>query len=669
MTGAFGRVEWFEGREIFDAAPDGMLVVEASGIVVGMNRAAEALLGYEAAEVVGRPVELLVPERSRSRHEHHREAFAEHPARREMGSGVELTALRKDGREVLVEVGLSPSGDSGHTIVSLRDVTERRQAQRRLGQLNAELSVRINEVTAAQTALRESEARFRRLAENAPDVIFRYRLQPTPGYEFVSPAIETITGYTPDECYANPDLGLEMVHPDDRDLWQWELAAPSRAPLTLRVVRKDGELAWVETIVVPLRGEAGNLVAYEGITRDVTERVLGEERRRSLETRLQVSQKLEVVGHLACGIAHDLNNVLTVILGWADLMVARNDLSELAKSDVALIRRTAEHAGRLVRHLLALGANRGLEPVVFDLNEFFRDIATMLRWVIDERVELAFEAQPNLWPVRMDPVAAEQIVLNLALNARDAMPEGGRLVLSASTSETAAAEPLCAGLGPGPFVLLSVSDTGVGMDEATQLRIFEPFFTTKTGGTGLGLATVLEIVEQSGGNIVCQSEPGRGTTFSICLPCVEASLASGTEQVTASTPTGSETVLVVEDENLVRELAATILDGLGYTVLTAASAGEALSVAREHQGEIRLLLTDVVMPGMSGVELARQVTSQYPGIRAAFMSGHVPGSRSRSEPTGPDEVLISKPFTVSSLGSTVREALDVAGPGPGTGKG
>ena len=376
--------------------------------------------------------------------------------------------------------------------------------------------------------------------------------------------------------------------------------------------------------------------------------------RRRLEEALGRAQKMEAVGRLAGGVAHDFNNVLTAIIGSVELLMLDVPPGAKPREELEIIRDASEHARDLIRRLLAFSARQVLQPTVLDLNRLVGDLGKLLRRMIGEDVELTTALGPELGTVRVDAGQMEQVLVNLALNARDAMPRGGRLTIETADVELPGAlDPPAPDVPSGRYVMLSVTDTGVGMDRETAAHMFEPFFTTKARGkgTGLGLATVYGIVHQSGGHIAVDSGPGRGTTFRIFLPCSPEPEAAADRAPPAAAPAGgTETVLVVEDEPLVRILARKILEQAGYRVLVAASGTAALQLAEQHDGAIHLLLTDVVMPEMSGRELVRRLTERLSDVRVVYMSGYADEAV--------DRPFIQKPFTRDELARVVREALD-----------
>jgi CheY-like chemotaxis protein len=372
---------------------------------------------------------------------------------------------------------------------------------------------------------------------------------------------------------------------------------------------------------------------------------------------------MDAIGRLAGGVAHDFNNLLTVILGRAELTRALLRPEDPLRRNIDLIHRTAARAAELTRQLLAFSRKQVLELVVLDLNAVAADMQDMLQRMIGEDITLVTMLDPMLGRVQADRSQIEQVILNLVVNARDAMPHGGRLTLETVNVAPSRDTAHSMGLRPGPSVMLSVSDTGVGIPRALQDRIFEPFFTTKEQGkgTGLGLATVYGIVKQSGGDIEVDSAPGRGTRFRIYLPVVDALEPYPEREPAGGAPMrGSETVLLVEDEEAVRELARDILESHGYTVLEATNGGEALLACERHAGPIHLLLTDVVMPRLSGRELAERIGPMRPEMRVMYMSGYTDDAIIRHGVLDADTVLLQKPFTADVLARRVRERLDGA---------
>jgi PAS domain S-box-containing protein len=431
------------------------------------------------------------------------------------------------------------------------------------------------------------------------------------------------------------------------------------------LIRADGERRNIIKTVVPatLGGRTYFLESFI----DITERQKAEAERAKLESQLRQAVKMEAVGRLAGGVAHDFNNILTAITGYGELLLMNLDRKGSVRQDVKDILVAAERAASLTRQLLAFSRKQVLQPQRLDLNRVVGNMDKMLRRIIGEDIELVTVLGPELGTVTADPGQIEQVIMNLAVNARDAMPQGGKLTIEtadADLDEAYAQHHLEA--QPGPYVMLAVSDTGVGLDQEAQARIFEPFFTTKElgKGTGLGLSTVYGIVKQSGGLIWVYSEPGKGTTFKIYLPRLEApGDVAGLSQVPGTCDWGSETILLVEDEDMVRQVARRILARHGYSVLEAASGDNALVVSREHAGPIHLMLTDVVMPGMSGQEIMENLKSQRPEMKVLFMSGHTENAIVHHGVLNPGTAFIQKPFKYNILAHKIREMLDNPAPG------
>jgi nitrogen-specific signal transduction histidine kinase/CheY-like chemotaxis protein len=397
-------------------------------------------------------------------------------------------------------------------------------------------------------------------------------------------------------------------------------------------------------------------VKITGVFHDITEQ-------RELETQLRQAQRLEVVGQLAGGIAHDFNNLLTAIRGYSELVRRNLGPKDRNRADLDQVVLASDRAVELTRQLLAFSRRQVLQPRIVDPGELVAGVAPMLRRLLGEHIELVTYAAPDLGRVKVDPSQFEQIIVNLAVNARDAMPEGGKLRIETANIELGigyvASHP---GVTPGPYVALVVSDTGSGMSDAVKTHIFEPFFTTKEPGkgTGMGLATVYGIAQQSGGSIYLYSEPGYGTSFKIYLPRVDDAAGAAASPVpTAVTPTGSETILLVEDEEAVRAYAARILSEQGYIVLEAPGGAAALALVAAHPGPIDLLVTDVVMPGLQGHQLAERLSDIRPGLRVLYVSGFTESSVVDQGVVGEGIAFLPKPYTVDALGRAVRLVLDM----------
>ena len=423
---------------------------------------------------------------------------------------------------------------------------------------------------------------------------------------------------------------------------------------------RDGQLRHIDFSLKPVYDAAGDVVLLIPEGRDITNRVVAEEAQRKLEQQLLQAQKMEALGQLAGGIAHDFNNLLTVIAGHTDMLMSDKG-DHPARHDLEQIRLASERAASMTRQLLAFSRQSVLEPKVINLNAVVTQMETMLRRTIGENIELVVSAARDVRPVKADPDQMARALLNMAINARDAMPDGGKLMIETRNVEIP--DETVGGIAGGestPFVLLSMSDTGCGMTPETKSRLFEPFYTTKGHGkgTGLGLAVVDGIVKQSGGRIDVSSEPGVGTTFKIFLPATQEPDAAAVKQADRRAPQGHETVLLVEDEPAVREMTQAALQRHGYTVLPAASGAEALRIARANHGAINVVLTDVVMPGMSGPQLVEQLREEHPRLAALFMSGYTSDAVLRHGIETGEADFLQKPFSTSALAAKLRQVLD-----------
>jgi two-component system cell cycle sensor histidine kinase/response regulator CckA len=505
----------------------------------------------------------------------------------------------------------------------------------------------------AEEELQESEAHFRSLVHDAPYGIYRVTLD---GWLLeVNPALVRMLGYETEAELLRCNMEKD-VYSDARArqrLIENYRQKPDFRELEAEWRRKDGKIIIVRMTGHPILRRDNSLDYFEVFAEDITER-------RTLERQLLQSQKMEAIGRLAGGVAHDFNNLLGVILGHSDILGQQIEANEGLRKSVGAIQYAAERAAALTMQLLAFSRKQIIEPTVIDLNTTVREIEKMLHRVIGEDIELAIKLQPELGRVKADVGQLSQVLLNLAVNSRDAMPNGGKLVIetaNAQLDETYARQHLGAKLGQ--YVMLAVSDTGIGMDSETLSHIFEPFFTTKeTGkGTGLGLSMVYGIVKQSSGYIMAYSEPGRGTTFKIYFPRTEesVSLHKKAEEVI---PRGSETILVVEDEPALREMTCVLLEDAGYTVLESSGVEHALETAKDVRRTIDLLLTDVVMPRLDGRELANQMVALRPNLKVLYMSGYTDDVILHRGVSTQGALLVQKPFTKSTLLRKVRETLD-----------
>ncbi|HKC66268.1 MAG TPA: PAS domain S-box protein, partial [Pyrinomonadaceae bacterium] len=506
----------------------------------------------------------------------------------------------------------------------------------------------------AEQELSKSEERYRDMVENAHDIIYSHDLEGN--YTSINKAGERIMGYTREET-----LGMsfrQIVAPEYlekvRQMIARKLAGEEATAYDLEIIAKDGRRIAVE-VNTRLVYQNNVAVGVQGIARDVTER-------RQLEEQLRQAQKMEAVGRLAGGVAHDFNNLLTAITGYSDLTLRRLRPEDPLRRNVEEIKKAGDRAASLTRQLLAFSRKQVLQPKVLDLNAVVSDMEEMLQRLIGEDIELRTMLAPELGSVKADPGQIEQVIMNLAVNARDAMPQGGKLTIETANvylNEGYATRHIA--VKPGPYVMLAVSDTGEGMSEETQSRIFEPFFTTKEmgKGTGLGLSTVYGIVKQSGGNIWAYSEVSEGTAFKIYLPRVgETAEVYKPHHEVEENLDGTETILLAEDDERVRGLVRAVLEDYGYRVLAAENGGAALAISERHSGPIHLLLTDVVMPEISGSELADRLARSHPEMRVLYMSGYTDESIVHHGVLDADMPFIQKPFEPDALGRKVRELLD-----------
>jgi PAS domain S-box-containing protein len=517
----------------------------------------------------------------------------------------------------------------------------------------------ITDRAQSEDALRTSGARYRALVEALCDDVLT--LGPWDGNGASDEIIrwwQRLTGQTAED-QARVGAWIDVIHPEDRTrvVEAWTASAESGTPyhIEYRVRSRTGDFRHIMVRGVPVRVREGNVREYAGMLTDITHL-------KHMEEQLRQAQKMEAVGRLAGGIAHDFNNLLTIIQGYSDLLQERVSTDDAAVRLVSEIRTAADRGTAIISQLLAFGRKAVVQPVVLDLNAVVAAAGSLLRRLIGDDIELTMTLDPALWRVKADRVQAEQILLNLAVNARDAMPQGGTLALTTRNVSVEAKEVgSTPGVPSGDYVRLSVRDTGCGMDEATKARIFEPFFTTKDvgKGTGMGLAVVYGIVQQSGGHIDVTSEPGKGATFDIHLPvCREGTIDQARAEVLPSASTGRETVVLVEDEEAVRRLAREILTQQGYTVLEAKDGPDALRLCQQYAGPIDLLVTDVVMPQMSGLRLADRLRAIRPQTKTLFISGYLDETL-REYGASADQIhLLKKPFAAATLARTVRDVLD-----------
>jgi two-component system cell cycle sensor histidine kinase/response regulator CckA len=616
---------------IVEYSDDAIIAIGLDGIITDWNAGAERMLGYSRSEIIGRSIATVT-------HPDHRDEALENQARLKRGDSVvrrESVRVRKDGKPVHIALTVSPLRDKNGRMIGssgiLRDITERKLIE---------------------DALRCSEASYRSFVENAPFGIVRT----TPEGLIVqaNPALVQMLGYASEQEV----LGLRMAtdvyhHGAEREVaTAWCRRQDSVQGIEVDWKHRDGRPFTIRCDAHVVRDRDGNLEFLEGFIEDISER-------RAMEMQLRQGQKMEAIGRLAGGIAHDFNNLLGVIIGYGDFVSEQIGADSPLRNAVEQIKKAGDRASALTRQLLAFSRQQVLETKVLNLNTIVSDMVKMLPPLLGEDIELQTSLAPALGLVKADQGQIEQVIMNLAVNARDAMPGGGRLTIETRNSHldeefVMRHRPTI----PGEYVMLIVSDTGSGMDAQTQAHIFEPFFTTKEQGrgTGLGLATVYGFVKQSGGYVWVESEPGVGSTFTIYLPQVgEALPRVHTNDGGAALARGAETILLVEDEESLRTLTRSQLEDSGYTVLEANCGSEAIRIARQHRGPIHLLLTDVVMPGMNGRAVAEVLTASRPETRVVYMSGYT--GFSDYGLMNLDAVIIQKPFTRRVLLQRLREVI------------
>jgi PAS domain S-box-containing protein len=623
---------------LIEASPLAIVTFDPEGVVTMWNPAAERIFGWTENEALGSRLPFVPAERQEEFLGHRRRALLG-----EVFTEPELHRRRADGSPIVVSVSTSPLRRPDGTIYGIMSI--------------------LMDVTEAK-AVEESRARLTMAVEQAGESIVVTDTRGT--IQYVNPAFERITGYDRVEVIGQTPRILKSGRHDAafyKNMWE-TLRRGEIWRGTFLDKRKDGTLFEEDAVISPVRDPSGQVVNYVAVKRDVTDV-------RRMEEQLRQSQKMEAVGRLAGGVAHDFNNLLTAISGYSDLLLHRLPEYSTLRRDVEEIRKAGDRAAALTRQLLAFSRRQVLQPKVLDLNRVVTKMGRMLRRLVGEEIALSIDLSPSLSRVKADPGQIEQVIVNLALNARDAMPDGGRITIATADAELSPAYAVVhPDVHPGPYVLLSMADTGHGMDDETQTHLFEPFFTTKERGkgTGLGLATVYGIVQQSGGHIRVNSAADSGSTFLIYLPRVEAPEDAGQEAVRPPLPhpsPGTETVLLAEDEEVVRRFAREILSGNGYKVLEAGNGREALLLSEAHRGEIHLLLTDVVMPKIGGRELADRIRTLRPELRILYMSGYTDDAILRDRVLEDGIPFLQKPFTPEGLARKVREVLDTACPLPG----
>jgi PAS domain S-box-containing protein len=511
--------------------------------------------------------------------------------------------------------------------------------------------------------LRQREELYRTVTEFASDFIF-WRA-PDKKMIFVSNNCEALTGYTEENFLADPGLLDALFHPEDRERWLSHVhptdEAGKKIPLEFRIITKAGQVRWVSHACTEIHDDAGLLLGLRGSLADITELKQAASEQENLKHQLAQAQKMESIGILAGGVAHDFNNILSIILGYSELLLMELAEDNPAREKVQTITDAGKRAANLTRQLLAFSRKQTIQMAACRLNALIQDLTKMLGRMIGEDISLEVRAAAENDTVLIDPGQMEQVLLNMAVNARDAMPNGGSLVIETKNRELDAEYASSHdGVTPGCYVELSLSDTGQGMSREIQEKIFDPFFTTKERGrgTGLGLAMVFGIIKQLGGHIFVYSEPGQGTTFKIFLPVAQCAAEKTPASSILPLPRGNETILVVDDEPSIRTLITAILQPLGHTMLEAGSGAEALRASDSFAGRIDILLTDVIMPGMNGRELAEAIKARRPETRIIYMSGYTDNAIAHHGVLDPGMVLIEKPITADKLNDVLGQRAE-----------
>jgi PAS domain S-box-containing protein len=625
-------------RLLLEHTTDAFFLLDDTGQIVDVNAAACKSLGYSRDELIGQ-----TPDRF------------DLTARRG-GVAPIVARVMTQGRVVLDSIYQRKDGTTFPVEIRIRGFVERGQ---KLGVATAR---DITDRVRAVEQLRASEERFRELTETIEDVLWMTDV-PQTQLLYLSPAFERVWGHSRKPLEQDMYNWIATIHPDDRARVGAAMATMTQGTYEeeYRVVRPDGTVRWVRDRAFPVRDGSGTVVRLVGVARDVTDRIEAQEEARRLEEQLRQSQKMDAIGQLAGGVAHDFNNILAVMMMQTEFAMVPG-LPDDAREALLEIKEATERASSLTKQLLMFGRRQVMQPRELDLNEVVTSLAKMLQRIIGEDVRMQLRLHPNGLRTRADPGMVDQVLMNLAVNSRDAMPHGGQLTIETHeqvvTDRDAALRPETA---PGRYACVRVIDEGAGIPAETLPRIFEPFFTTKEAGkgTGLGLATVFGIVKQHGGWIGVDSEVGRGTSFTVCFPGVTGAPVGDEPTRRVRPQGGSETILVVEDDDTLRIATRTILERYGYRVLSAANGPEALALwSQSPRPPIALLLTDLVMPGgMSGHELARRMRVDAPHLKVLFTSGYSPDIAGKELDLGRGENFVQKPAPPNRLLEAVRAAL------------
>ncbi len=621
-------------RALVDNIPDLLYRTDPQGRIIYVSRSVYDLTGYTIEEAIGLNMarEIYVfPEE--------RKIFVAKLLKNRSITNFEARLRRKDGTIWWASTNAHFYKDMDGEIIGIEGITRD-----------------ISELKATETALKESEERYRTLHDASFGGIFVH----DQGFVLeCNQGLSDITGYTLDELIGMDALNT-LIAPDWRETVRQNIETGYGLPYEVEGVKKDGTIypLYIQGKNIPYKGRTIRAVEY----RDITEKKQDDKEKKDLEGKLRQAQKMEAIGRLAGGVAHDFNNMLGVILGHVDMALADLEPSHPLYANLEQIRSAGERSADLTRQLLAFARKQTVSPKVLDLNKTVAGMTRMLQRLIGEDIDLAWRPGKNVWPVKMDPSQIDQILANLCVNARDAIADVGKVTIE--TGNTEFDEAFCSdhpGFLPGEYVLLAVSDDGCGIEPETLDNIFEPFFTTKESGkgTGLGLATVYGAVKQNNGFINVYSQPDQGTTFKIYFPRHRMKKDTFPDKGPGQpAERGHETILLVEDEPAILEMATKMLERMGYRVIAASTPGQAIDLAQNYHGKIDLLLSDVVMPEMNGRDLAKTVLHYYPNLKRLFMSGYTANVIAHHGVLDKGINFIQKPFSEKNLGAKVREALD-----------
>jgi len=703
-------------KTIAGSAKDAIIIMDNEDNISYWNEAAEKIFGYSAHEALGKKLHIfLAPGKYHDAYRRGISAFKTTGHGPVVGKTLELEAVRKDGTRFPIELSVSAVKieEKWNALGIVRDISRRRDAEEALERAHNELEQRveeritdlrvaneklqgeISERKRMEEALQKSEERFRTLTESTSDWIWEVDLDGV--YTYVSPKVEDLLGYKPEELVGKTPFDLMPADEAKRIAVLFRDIVQSGKPFSALEntnIHKDGQPMVLETSGVPVLDKDGNVLGYRGIDRNITERKQAEEdlresvrrvqiaydqsiiyakelkdeiaeRRRAeeektkLEAQLQQAQKMEAVGTLAGGIAHDFNNLLMGILGHASLMLLHTDSDDPDFERLKGIEDIVQTATNLTKQLLGFARGGKYEVKPTDLNELIKQSSEMFGQT-QKNIEITRKDQEGIWPVEVDRRQIEQVLLNLYVNARHAMPGGGNIYLETSNVMLDKNYTMPFGVKPGNYVKISVTDTGVGMDKATQQRIFDPFFTTKEmgRGTGLGLASAYGIIKNHGGIINVDSKKGKGTTFNIYLATSEKEVTIQEKKLADEVLKGTETVLLVDDEDIILDLGRDMLGELGYKVLLARSGKEAVEVYSKHQDTIDLVIVDMIMPQMGGGEVYDRIKGRNPDVRVLLSSGYsIDGQAAKILERGCNS-FVQKPFSVEELSKKIREILD-----------